>query len=70
MLVVEVFNKFVFFFQVNLTLDPEAMEQLLEPFKENGEWDIVDYWATREDLYYMCCPEDPYPEVRLLHVVP
>ena len=38
------------------------MDELLESFNENGEWDIVSYSITREDIHYICC-HDPFPQV-------
>ncbi|XP_013411442.1 neuronal acetylcholine receptor subunit alpha-10-like [Lingula anatina] len=35
----------------------------LENYKLNGEWDIVATKASREDVYFYCCPEVPYPSV-------
>ncbi|XP_031553793.1 neuronal acetylcholine receptor subunit alpha-7-like [Actinia tenebrosa] len=31
-------------------------------FVKNGEWDLVDFPAKRNELYYVCCKE-PYPDV-------
>lgn len=31
-------------------------------FVKNGEWDLVNFPAKRNELYYVCCKE-PYPDV-------
>lgn len=47
--------------QVNLTTG--SSEIPLQNYKINGEWDIVKTKAYREDVYFYCCPEVPYPSV-------
>ncbi|XP_013409593.1 neuronal acetylcholine receptor subunit alpha-10 isoform X2 [Lingula anatina] len=47
--------------QVNLTNSVSVIP--LDNYKLNGEWDIVKTKATREDVFFYCCPEVPYPAV-------
>ncbi len=49
--------------QVNLTYNPQSTQEMLEIYQENGEWDILDITVSREDTYYDCCPDEPYPDV-------
>ena len=32
-------------------------------FLSNGEWELIDVIAERNEKIYSCCPDNPYPDV-------
>ena len=51
-----------------LDLVPEGPEGSKKKFVPNGEWDLVDIPAERNELKYDCCPE-PYPDVTFIIIL-
>lgn len=41
---------------------PEAPFADTKKFVSNGEWQLIEFPAKRNVIYYVCCPE-PYPDV-------
>lgn len=41
---------------------PEAPFGDTKKFVSNGEWQLIEFPAKRNVIYYVCCPE-PYPDV-------
>jgi len=62
------FIKFLFvlvniFLRAQLDLQiPEAKGDLSN-YHENGEFDLLSFQATRNEVQYSCCPDEPYPDI-------
>jgi hypothetical protein len=35
----------------------------ISDYVESNEWRLLLYPARRHDVYYPCCPDQPYPDV-------
>lgn len=48
--------------KLQLELERQSEQGDVSNYQANGEFDLVDFSATRNIQYYSCCPE-PYPDI-------